>query len=68
MRDLIPIIFGMLMLLFGVVALANWAESISCREKWADSTFKSDYGFFKGCVIQLEDGTWIPSDNYREIP
>ena len=68
MRDLFLIIFGMLLLVFGVVMLANWGESVACRSKWEHSGFKSDYGFFKGCVIQLEDGTWIPADNYREMP
>lgn len=68
MRDLIFIIFWLFLVLCGVIMLANWGESVACRAKWEDSGFKSDYGFFKGCVIQLEDGTWIPSDNYREIP
>lgn len=68
MRDLILIIFGLLLFLFGVVMLANLANSIACREQWEHSGFNSDYGFFKGCVIQLEDGTWIPADNYREMP
>lgn len=68
MSDILLIVVGAVMLLIGTVTLANWGESVACREKWEHSGFKSDYGFFKGCVIQLEDGTWIPADNYREMP
>lgn len=68
MRELFWILFGCFLLLVGLFGLAYVGERIACGEKWEQSGFKSDFGFFKGCVIQLEDGTWIPADNYREVP
>lgn len=32
---------------------------IACDQRWENSGFKSEYGFFKGCMVQLKDGRWI---------
>jgi len=39
----------------------------SCRVKWADSGFQTDYGVIAGCRISKDGVHWIPSDNYRGL-
>jgi hypothetical protein len=51
-------------LLTGSVLISAYA----CYSKWQDSGFKSQYGFFQGCRVQLPSGVWIPAENIRELP
>lgn len=60
------------MLLYAVIFFVLFAGmvvigTISCESKWAASGFKTSYGPIQGCLIQLPDGRWIPSENYREL-
>lgn len=48
-------------LLFGVVGLANWGLQTTCNQRYA--SFEHDYGFFKGCVIKIND-RWVPDDSF----
>jgi len=50
-----------------VIALAMGADSYSCRSKWEASGMAVSWGPIQGCLIQPEDGKWIPAENYREI-
>lgn len=50
----------------GMIGLANMAAKASCEQQWADSGFAAQYGFFSGCRI-AKDGKWIPTDVYREL-
>jgi heme/copper-type cytochrome/quinol oxidase subunit 3 len=68
MRELLIIITVLLGFLFGLGAVVNHLESISCEAKWKHSGFESSYSFFTGCMITLPDGMTIPSENYREVP
>lgn len=68
LKFIFGIILSFTMLFGGLLYLGNYLATVSCRAQWENSGFKSDYGFFSGCLIQLEDGTWIPAENYREIP
>lgn len=49
-----------------LLGLAYALEAISCRQKWADSGFDSQYSFFSGCRIYVED-KWIPDNRYRAV-
>lgn len=54
--------------LAGVIcALAVWAESTSCHAAWSRSGLATDYTIMGGCVVQMPDGRWIPSDRVRDI-
>ncbi len=60
------------LMLYLIIALCLFAGtvifgSIACDAKWETSGFKTSYGPIKGCLIQLPDGRWIPSENYREL-
>lgn len=51
-----------------VIIFASYAiDSKSCSSQWEHSGIKSDYGFFKGCVVQDKKGNWIPADNYSDF-
>jgi hypothetical protein len=65
--------FGMWMSLYaGIMFLFLFSSyvvigTISCSAKWESSGFTTSFGPIKGCLIQLDDGRWIPSENYREL-
>ena len=43
----------------------DWSQEKQCRERWNKSGFPYQYGTYSGCLIQLENGNWIPAANYR---
>ena len=43
------------------------ASSLSCYARWHRSGMNSEYGFFTGCVVQREDGTWVPENVLRDV-
>lgn len=45
-------------------AAAGWA---SCVPRWEQSGMRVEWGPISGCLVQRHDGTWIPSENLREI-
>ena len=65
--SMVKFVCGMLILLVLVSLLFRWGESVSCRQKWADSGYESSWGMVKGCTIKVGD-RWIPADNYSVQP
>lgn len=47
-------------------SIAYTINYVSCIERW-DGTFKTDFGIFQGCRIEIAPGKWIPEDRYREV-
>lgn len=58
------IAFAILFVVIGSIALA--LGYMSCNSRWA-GTFKTDFGVFQGCRIEVAPGKWIPEDRYREV-
>lgn len=47
----------------GLVKLSD----ASCSAMWEGSGVESKYTVLSGCLIKLNDGAWIPAENYREL-
>jgi hypothetical protein len=63
----VMIVLGVLF--FAVIGGIAWGiNSYSCTSKWRMSGFQTDYGVIQGCLISKDGKTWIPAENYREIP
>ena len=60
-----------LIIFFGVVLILSllmvYFNTAICESRWSGSGFNTQYTHYGGCRIQLEDGRWIPANNYREI-
>jgi hypothetical protein len=65
MKELASLIFTVAFIVL-VLSGMNAVFAVSCEAQW-EGTFPTKYSFFGGCKIQLPDGKWIPSDNYREV-
>lgn len=50
--------------LFGVM---HWLDSASCRSRYEAAGWKTQYGFFTGCLVDRGDGKLVPHDMLREI-
>lgn len=50
-----------------IVAALNWVEITKCHAKWGRSGMRAEWTLFAGCLVQTQDGTWIPATNYREM-
>lgn len=62
----IELIVAACFLLLGLLltAAAGWA---SCLPRWEHSGMRAKWGPLTGCLVQRHDGTWIPSENLREV-
>lgn len=62
------VMFGLFIVLIFIVmgGIAIAINYVSCSARWAD-TFKTDFGIFQGCRIEVAPGKWIPEDRYREV-
>lgn len=63
-------IAGSLVVLAALPALAllvNSTQSWQCEAQWENSGLKTDYGFVKGCQLQLPTGKWVPAKTYRTV-
>jgi hypothetical protein len=36
----------------------------SCRARWQYSGHQSEFSVFSGCVVEADNGVWIPEKNY----
>ena len=54
---------------FFVITLLAWPlEIVSCSSSTDGMPIKShEFRYFGGCVVQLNDGSWIPLENYRAV-
>jgi len=43
-----------------LTALIYPLNAAACHARWDGSGHATDYGFFSGCRVQLEDGAWVP--------
>ncbi|KKL11935.1 hypothetical protein LCGC14_2540820 [marine sediment metagenome] len=62
----VAIVLAVLCFVLGTAALGS---KVSCKAKTAEIRYQSDWGFFSGCRIKVEDGKWIPLERYyyREL-
>jgi len=62
----IELILAACFLLVGLLltAAAGWA---SCVPRWERSGMRVEWGPISGCLVQRQDGTWIPSENLRDV-
>jgi hypothetical protein len=58
------LVVGFIVLLF--FAIFKIAEA-SCHGQWERSGLATDWGPIKGCLVNLPDGLWIPSDTLRDM-
>jgi hypothetical protein len=66
-RFLVGLIGGILLLLVSIMAIAAWADSVSCHAKYADSGLQTRWSMMGGCRVNVPGQGWIPSGNYRVI-
>lgn len=55
-----------LILLVGAATTLNYVEDKSCSSRWEKSGIASDYGFFSGCQIKVNN-TWVSETVYRTV-
>lgn len=67
MKELYIVVASMLLMLFGIIALAIWADSVACTNKWANSGLKSSYSFSTGCLLETSTGQQFPAHSYRKV-
>lgn len=48
-----------------LLGAATGADRIGCERSAEAMQRVHRYGFFEGCLIQLNDGTFVPLDQYR---
>ena len=61
---LVVVFTGMLLaVLLGMAAI----KAAQCGASWERSGLKSEWGFFQGCLVELPDGRWLPSERIREM-
>ena len=65
MNDVADIII--FILLIGLLLLFSMGVSSAvCASRWAKSGMETSWGPIQGCQVQRKDGTWVPSDTFRE--
>lgn len=65
-RDMIIFFSVVTVVLFCLTCAVYFLEGRGCAAK--SVSFKSSiYTFFGGCMVELDDGRFIPLKNYREI-
>lgn len=52
------------LLLVAIACSLQWA---SCSARWENSGMHSKWGPIAGCRVQRGNGTWIPSENLRDM-
>lgn len=60
------ILFALLVIGCGVVVV-KIVDARVCSEKTKEIGLEHQYGWFSGCRVQAEDGSWIPLENYVYI-
>ena len=48
-----------------IIFISNEIARASCNSTSEKMELNNQYGFFQGCLIEYEDGKWIPLKNYR---
>lgn len=70
--DDIPFFAGLaavVLVLIGLLGFGAYTmERIGCEAKWEHSGFQVQFGAWSSCTISKDGKTWIPAENYREIP
>lgn len=59
------IFFGTIAIIVAVTILISLFYPMAkkqCHERWSKSNYNTEFGFFKGCLIQLEDGSYVPQE------
>lgn len=55
-------------LIFAIVLSVNFIGGyIGCKNRWAESGYKSQYQIFGGCMIQTKEGRWLPEKALRDV-
>lgn len=67
MKDFTIIEVLIVICIIGILLSIPIMGPIKCRAKWEGSGMRSDWGFLKGCQVEVEKGRWLPEDRLREI-
>lgn len=67
-KELLLIVVLCVAALVACFAIVARLEAYSCNSKWSRSGFETDYGPVQGCLISKDGKTWIPDENYRDVP
>lgn len=51
-----------------LVLFAGWAllSFVVCDSKWKFSGMETQWGPFKGCLVKVPSGFWLPEERVRE--
>jgi Flp pilus assembly protein CpaB len=63
MRELIVVVLGVLLMMFGLASLVAINNEKRCTLSWEHSDHQSKYEY--GICLVSIDGKWIPSDNVK---
>jgi hypothetical protein len=63
----LSLLFAIVMLVV-VCVICYIVAMTNCGARWKLSGFKTDYGVFQGCLVEVRAGVWVPSSNVRDIP
>ena len=53
--------------IFAILASVPIAGRLGCEAKWENSGMAYKWGFFSGCLVEVEKGRWLPEERVREI-
>jgi hypothetical protein len=56
---------GVASIFFGIGAGIAYVDNMSCETIAAESNVEYRYGLIAGCRLQLEDGRYVPEENWR---
>jgi hypothetical protein len=58
---------GCIVMLIAALVLVSWFVTgpFQCNNRWPDRPH--EYRVMAGCMVQSDDGTWVPEDRYRVL-
>ena len=60
------LMFSLIILLVVGLGSCGWSAA-SCGARWDQSGLDTSWGPIQGCLVQVPDGRWVPSDNVRGV-
>lgn len=67
MKGITVIEMVLIVAVVGILAAIFITPPFMCKAKWEQSGMASDFGYLKGCLVEVEPGRWIPSNRVRDL-
>ena len=58
---------GLLLLFTGMFITAKGIERTSCHQVAHKMKYKSEWGLFTGCMVEISPNVWRPLNRYRNV-